>query len=473
MSQNRKLLCLVLVFMSLFIGTLFAIDTGIQVVSKFEKVEVFINGKFVGLTEKDEFTGQNIFRTPLKTGTYTIKCQYHGYEPWSKQIEVSTGYIQIKPNFQKVKTKAESLNSYTGTAKSKVGTIKIFSNPSGANVRVDGELQNVPTDCIIKTAAGTHKIEVFFPHKKVISIDPFYLAPENSVKIKVDFYKGKYTIDIAYKITIDSSPSNAYLSIDGQRMGKTPKTLKLSYGQHTIKIEKKGYFHQQRTITVKNNDFLTYKLLQPAYIEIQENNNKKVKINDIYIGKTPIKITPIPAGNTKVEIDGTSIIYNIKPYHLYKITLDTKWKEKALYKTAEKLPGYKPIPPGPSLLPSYKAADPLLKFGASVLMGGLGGLLTTVLTDNEDEKSTAFWGGTVVFTLILFFTLPDTLPIDKNIEENNKRIAMWKEKKKPIEKYNRELLEETNRKIKEYNKRVQNHNKNLLQIQDLGIHKKS
>jgi uncharacterized cupin superfamily protein len=51
-------------------------------------------------------------------------------------------------------------------------------------------------------------------------------------------------------VSVRSSPDGAEITIDGKFMGTTQSTLKLSAGEHTIKIEKSGYKEWARTVTL-------------------------------------------------------------------------------------------------------------------------------------------------------------------------------------------------------------------------------
>lgn len=51
-------------------------------------------------------------------------------------------------------------------------------------------------------------------------------------------------------ITVKSNPDNAEVSVDGNFMGNTPASLKLTAGKHTVKVSLAGYKDWSREITV-------------------------------------------------------------------------------------------------------------------------------------------------------------------------------------------------------------------------------
>jgi len=58
-------------------------------------------------------------------------------------------------------------------------------------------------------------------------------------------------------VPIKSVPDGADITVDGKYVGSTPSTLKLSPGDHTIKIEKSGFKVWERTITVSPGSEVT------------------------------------------------------------------------------------------------------------------------------------------------------------------------------------------------------------------------
>lgn len=57
--------------------------------------------------------------------------------------------------------------------------------------------------------------------------------------------------------TVKSTPDGADITMDGKYVGSTPSSLKLSSGDHIIRVEKFGFVPWQRTITVSSGSDLT------------------------------------------------------------------------------------------------------------------------------------------------------------------------------------------------------------------------
>jgi hypothetical protein len=58
-------------------------------------------------------------------------------------------------------------------------------------------------------------------------------------------------------IVVTSNPNGAEITVDGKFMGTTESTLKLSPGEHTVKIGKAGYKEWNRTITLGAGSSIT------------------------------------------------------------------------------------------------------------------------------------------------------------------------------------------------------------------------
>ncbi|HMD99825.1 MAG TPA: PEGA domain-containing protein [Terriglobia bacterium] len=58
-------------------------------------------------------------------------------------------------------------------------------------------------------------------------------------------------------VGVASQPAGADITVDGKYVGSTPSTVKLTPGDHLIKIEKSGFKARERTITVSSGSEVT------------------------------------------------------------------------------------------------------------------------------------------------------------------------------------------------------------------------
>ena len=62
---------------------------------------------------------------------------------------------------------------------------------------------------------------------------------------------------ILSSINIKSAPGDAEIAVDGKYMGNTPSTLRLSSGDHQIRLEKSGFKPWEKTLTVNSGESAT------------------------------------------------------------------------------------------------------------------------------------------------------------------------------------------------------------------------
>jgi len=98
--------------------------------------EVYVNGSFKGMSP--------ITLTGINKGTYTVKVVLEGYESASRSVTVYGGQTSRADFSLKKKSSGPAI-------------LKIFSNPEGAEVYIDGNLVGLTNDTFT-ISAGTHKI---------------------------------------------------------------------------------------------------------------------------------------------------------------------------------------------------------------------------------------------------------------------------------------------------------------------------
>ncbi len=173
----------------------------------------------------------------------------------------------------------------------KAAYITINSNPSGADVYLDGtKIGRTPLENYT-VEAGSHVIKIS--------------------KEDYEEYKEKITLDIGETRTVfatltpkfgylkvDSTPTGAKVYIDGTPRGSTPLTLKLDVGSYTLKLEKDGYEVVQETINIRPGETTTIiKNLIPLPVPVTINSNPSgaiVYVNGEQKGTTPLTLSLLP-----------------------------------------------------------------------------------------------------------------------------------------------------------------------------------
>ncbi|NQE04906.1 hypothetical protein C5S32_03450 [ANME-1 cluster archaeon GoMg1] len=128
------------------------------------------------------------------------------------------------------------------------GSISVSSSPSGARIYVDGSYKGRTPETNTHVSPGSHTVK--------LKHDGYY---DWSTSIKVTAGSTSYVsaslTPIPYPtvgfISVTSSPSNAYIHLDGSYKGTTPKAIThVSPGSHTIELEHSGYYDWTSTVRV-------------------------------------------------------------------------------------------------------------------------------------------------------------------------------------------------------------------------------
>jgi hypothetical protein len=82
-------------------------------------------------------------------------------------------------------------------------------------------------------------------------------SPTATETAVVPFPQAEPLIEAISTIVVTSNPEGAEITIDGKFMGTTQSTLKLSAGEHTVKMEKSGYKPWNRTVTLNSGSSIT------------------------------------------------------------------------------------------------------------------------------------------------------------------------------------------------------------------------
>lgn len=134
------------------------------------------------------------------------------------------------------------------TAKLEAGSAPVLvvrSSPDGARVRVDGELAGT-TPTTIELSEGTHDVRVakpgFIPQQRTIDA-------VGGVRETLDLTLQPEPRGSAV-LVVQSAPSGAAVSIDGEPVGKTPLTHPIEPGRHELRVELSGHRPQIREVVL-------------------------------------------------------------------------------------------------------------------------------------------------------------------------------------------------------------------------------
>ena len=111
---------------------------------------------------------------------------------------------------------------------------------------------------------------------------------------------------------ISTNPPGATVTLDGQRLGRSPQEVFVAYGAHTIQVQKNGFREEQKNITVSAEELSVPFELTPEIIngtvQIMGPPGSMIQVNNQNVGTSPAVTTLIP-GRYSIRVmqpDGTS-----------------------------------------------------------------------------------------------------------------------------------------------------------------------
>lgn len=173
--------------------------------------------------------------TELDAGAYEVKVIIEG-ETLQKQITLTQGGKETV-----------SLEKKNATE----NVLDITSDPSGAEVIIDGKNTNLKTPTQVKGLSGVHELELTLAgyESYTMTVNISGHTPIKGVLIPSKNPMGK--------LVISSNPTGATVIMNGQSIGVTPIEKTVSAGVYQIEISLEGYQTFKGTATVKENETKT------------------------------------------------------------------------------------------------------------------------------------------------------------------------------------------------------------------------
>lgn len=298
----------------------------IAVSSKPAGAEIFLDGQSLGTAP--------IARREIESGKHTLRAEYALYHDKTKSFTIDDGddrqvELQLDPAF---------------------GSLKVESEPRGAEVFIDGEKVGTTPYADEKIASGVYELRVTKPlwneEKEQVTIqdeqatEKMVVLTQNFGKVKVDageaaiYQNGNKVADGSYEaklkpgtytfratkpkhtpdekevylsvgdereITLKPQPQqgslsvfaepdkarNARIYINGERHKQTtPAVIPLLYGEYTVTLKKEGFLDQTKNISIEANKSRKITFEMQTYQGSLQHEFKKHKTAKILWGTT-------------------------------------------------------------------------------------------------------------------------------------------------------------------------------------------
>lgn len=193
------------------------------------------------------FDGSDIGTTPaiveiFSTGTpyHTVRVEKTGYEPWTRELSNNPGSgetLKIHANLVPV---------------SCCTSLRITSAPSGAMLSINGVFHGYTPKTIDNIRYGSYQIslsrEGYEPWRRYIRVSP---DEENSYYIVLEPMFAPIT---SGTLMVESYPEGADIILDRTNRGKTPRTLTLPEGSHSLTINLPGYQQYSTSLFIRDKE---------------------------------------------------------------------------------------------------------------------------------------------------------------------------------------------------------------------------
>ncbi|MDK2922930.1 MAG: hypothetical protein PWQ90_371 [Pseudothermotoga sp.] len=202
---------------------------------------IYVDGNYVGTTRS---TGLSVQVDP---GTHTIIATLDGYQDTSVTVNVGSG-----------ETKRVDI---TLPPIIRTGFLLIYTTPANASIYVDGRYVGVAGSSGLRVEVDANVV-----HRVVASLQDYEDA---SVELQVapnETRTIRLTLEPIVKVgtvSINSSPSNALVYINGYLKGITPLRLDLEYGTYQLVVLKGGYYVEVLTLNVDRKSVNVSVTLRP------------------------------------------------------------------------------------------------------------------------------------------------------------------------------------------------------------------
>jgi formylglycine-generating enzyme required for sulfatase activity len=222
----------------------------------------------------------------LRPGTYRLRAEKSGYLPIDTELDVGPGRPAV------VMIAFEPLG----------GVVTITSRPVGeAAVTIDGQAVGATPLEDLALSAGDHAVEVRAP---------LHLAYSTNITIEPGDPPATLEAELIPNwapLTVSSSPAGADVLLDRSVVGKTPATIDVEAGTHTLEIRRNGHKTANRSIRIVAGEAVDLGVIaltpeDGRLAVVSEPGGATVTVGSEYRGTTPLDVTVTPGVPLDVRV---------------------------------------------------------------------------------------------------------------------------------------------------------------------------
>lgn len=201
-------------------------------------------------------------------GKYLLRIEHPHFEPVRESIALARG---------------EEISRHVELLRSR-GSLELVSNPRGASIRLNGELQDAQTPVTLTDiAAGIYEVELRLPGRKTVR-ETIDVAREQQAQLAVDLNLVPTGV-----LSIDVTPADASIELVGAEVLYSPD-MSLPLGDYLVRASSPGFAAQEQQVSLRRGpNRLRFELEQ-------------------FFGELRVTVSP-PSARVTVRSGGTSQRY--------------------------------------------------------------------------------------------------------------------------------------------------------------------
>ena len=241
-----------------------------------------------------------------------IEVEQHEGETWVYVTARAATFLRIKhPDFGvtefNIPMEIEANKCYEMTLQyvnnqPEYGFLAISSEPTDADIYIDGKHYGKTNNVITDLAVGTHELKLEKEGYSTVT-KTFIMTKGETLKLNETLHA---VVNKKTYLIVQADQPDAVVYIDGEMLGaKEARKLVDDGTTHTYKIECKLYHEESGTVTVKDKTVVN-KTLRPAFgylnISSTPEQGANVWVDGDLLGVTPIKTDKLASGTHTVRV---------------------------------------------------------------------------------------------------------------------------------------------------------------------------
>ncbi len=221
----------------------------------------------------------------LRPGDYQLQASHKAYYP------LEQGFTVAAAERQQFEFELRRLPD----------TLQIASTPAGAALTIDGQDMGATPQENIELARGEYELQLraqrYLPYVEQITVEGGGNAVQRSFELAPAWAE----------ISVDSIPSGATLTVDGEPRGNTPIKAEVLQGKHTLAIQLAGYKTWTAELEAEPGKAqqLTDVVLEKAdaVLQVQTTPAKAgILVDGVFRGQSPLQLDLNPGKQYQIEL---------------------------------------------------------------------------------------------------------------------------------------------------------------------------